>query len=235
MMSLRQHINDRFKKHAPEAQAAQEEPAAPIANDNIAESVEVHESKLKGIAKTVGGMLFSASIIWGLKALIPLVFAAAPAGVAAIGVPVAMIGMTAYGFIESARHIKKRLSHHKRKILNECDVSGKKAFWLALKKNKFELGAFVGSISLLSVGIITDLTSLASVFDPDKLAEMAAAETVIVGADKIMERGHEHKHAKPLTARLKSAFDAVRTRKVADHHYQPRHAKPKRRMTIKPA
>jgi hypothetical protein len=236
MTALRQHINDRFKKHSSAAQTVQEKPdGAPAANDMAAERAEVPESRLKSIAKTLGGMVFSATVTFGLKALIPIIFAAAPAGVAAIAIPVALIGVTAYGFIESARHIRKRLNHHKRKFLNECDVSGKKAFFMALKKNKFELGAFIGSLGLLSVGIVTDLTNFASILNPDKLAEMAAAETAIVSADKLIERGHEHKHAKTMTARLKAAFDAARTRKVSDHHYQPRHAKRKPRMMIQPA
>jgi hypothetical protein len=179
------------------------------------------ESRLHGAAKILGGITVSASVTLGIKALIPVVFAvAAPPAVAVIGIPLGMAALSSYGILKSAKGIKERLRHHKHNF-NEQGLSGGKAVLMAMKQNKFALGAFAGSLGLLAMGLATDLGHLigAAVSEAAQTATAEASavatfiteaieETTIAGADKIIEHGphHQHKEKFPFRTGLRSKF-----------------------------
>jgi hypothetical protein len=122
------------------------------------------ESRLKGAAESLGGIAVSVGISMSVKALIPIVFAIAAPEFATAGVPAAIAVWSTYVVGKSALHLQEKLDKDKKALAKKHGFSGKQALLMAIRTNKLAVGAFIGSMLMLGLGMSGESSHLMKAF-----------------------------------------------------------------------
>lgn len=119
------------------------------------------ESRLKAVAKTVGGMALPVAGTLAAKAAFAMAATAAFPAYAPLVVPVVFAAWAVISLTKSARAIMHDLNETSAAIQERDKVGKARAFRMALNQNKFKTGMLIGSAVMLTLGLNGTLDNLA--------------------------------------------------------------------------
>lgn len=118
------------------------------------------DSRLKTVAKAVGGMAVPAVATFAAKTAFALAATAAFPAYAPLVVPVVFAAWSILSLTKSARAIMHDLNETSAAIQERDKVGKAKAFRMALNQNKFKTGMLIGSAVMLTLGLTGTLDNL---------------------------------------------------------------------------